>query len=214
MSHLCGFEVRRCAGCDNTVARDLDACPKCDSQDIGPGTCRKVVKADGHLCFQHEPGSRAPQVQRKELERKLESDLERLLSKYDTGPVENPLEALLERAGKEMAWEALTGDRVAALELEWRYTGRTGEQLRAEIPVHERARDRLNKVLADISRLRIEERLADHKARMDERDRTALLAVVLALVQWITALVSRGELPTEAQVRERLVLEIRERTEP
>ena len=83
------------------------------------------------------------------------------------------------------------------------------ERERAAVVLYERSLDRSARLLVDLARLGLDER----KARVAEQDRMVLLAVVLALVQWIKDLMSQGEAPTDAQVRERVALEISARAE-
>jgi P27 family predicted phage terminase small subunit len=89
----------------------------------------------------------------------LNAQAEQLMWRYDAPPVTNPLEALTRLAGRAAAWEEEIGRRVNELR-SLRYEGIGGEQLRAEIAVMERAMDRLGRLLVDIAKLNIEERLA------------------------------------------------------
>jgi hypothetical protein len=78
-------------------------------------------------------------------------------------PIGNPLSELLElaaeiKAGKEMLREAV---QVLWAMNKIRYAhSKAGEQLRVEILLYERALERFAKILIDISKLKIEERLA------------------------------------------------------
>lgn len=84
----------------------------------------------------------------------------RLLYKHDAEPVTNPLEALQRLAGRFAHAEEVIGDTVNELH-SWRYEGKeSGEQLRAEIGMLERAMSQLGRLLVDIAKLNIEERLA------------------------------------------------------
>ncbi|WP_050795829.1 hypothetical protein [Parafrankia sp. EUN1f] len=83
------------------------------------------------------------------------------LARRGVTPVDNPLTALAELAGEIVAVKDIFRERVAALDSEsWRYNGQGAEQLRAEITLYERALDRSVSVLANIAKLRIDERLA------------------------------------------------------
>jgi hypothetical protein len=179
MSHLCGQPLRRCADCDNPVGAGHDVCPACACQDIGPGTCRNPVKAEGLRCRYH--GGVLPRVQHKAVERQVESDLAQLLERYDSGPVTNPLEALLELAGEVLAWKTHIGDRVARLQAEeWRWEGRLAEQTRAEVTLYERALDRAGSLLVSVARLDLDERVARLNARVTELQGLTLLAALEA----------------------------------
>lgn len=90
-------------------------------------------------------------------------------------PVDNPLTELAAVAGRARAWMELMQSRVelllqianddteaAASERAggMRYRDTSGEQLRAEVGLYERAMDRLGKFLTDYARLDIDNRLA------------------------------------------------------
>ena len=105
-------------------------------------------------------------------EAKLEEAARKLLYKHDAAPVTNHLEALQKLAGRALALEEFIGETVNDLK-HLRYgTEGGGEQLRAEVAVLERAMDRCGKLLTDLARLNIEERLAavrEATARMLEQ---------------------------------------------
>jgi hypothetical protein len=84
----------------------------------------------------------------------------KLLYQRDAPPVTNPLEALQRLAGRAAAWEEVIGEKVNELRSLRYSTEEGGEQLRAEITVMERAFDRLGRLLVDIAKLNIEERMA------------------------------------------------------
>ena len=83
-----------------------------------------------------------------------------LLYKHDAGPVADPLEALQRLAGRALALEETIGELVNNLRSVRYETETGGEQLRSEVAVLERAMDRCGRVLVDIAKLNIEERLA------------------------------------------------------
>lgn len=79
----------------------------------------------------------------------------------DTTRVANPLQALLEIADEAQLLKEELRRRVVELKAEeWRYEGVAGEQIRGEILLYERALDRCARLLIQLTRLGIEERLA------------------------------------------------------
>ena len=90
----------------------------------------------------------------------LTEQVERLLYKHDAPPVANPLEALQLLAGRALALEQMIGEKVNELRSIRYETETGGEQLRSEVAVLERAMDRCGRLLVDIAKLNIEERLA------------------------------------------------------
>ena len=91
---------------------------------------------------------------------KLEQQAARLLYQRDATPVTDPLSALQKLAGRAAAWEDIIGEKVNELRSIRYSTDEGGEQIRGEIAVMERAMDRLGRLLVDIAKLNIEERLA------------------------------------------------------
>jgi len=108
----------------------------------------------------------------------LNQQAQRLLYKHDAGPVADPLEALQRLAGRALALEETIGELVNNLRSVRYETETGGEQLRAEVAVLERAMDRCGKILVDIARLNIEERLARITERQAEIVSEALTAAL------------------------------------
>lgn len=130
----------------------------------GEGTCRRAAgagtdhKGYGN-CSWH--GGSSPSGRQSATEKRIESEARRKLYQHDARPVDNPLEALQLLAGRALALENQIGDLVNGLDDKIRYTDEhDAEQLRAEVAVLERAMDRAGKILVDIAKLNIEERLA------------------------------------------------------
>jgi hypothetical protein len=110
----------------------------------------------------------------------LAEQAERLLYRYDAAPCKDPLEALQRLAGRALALEETIGQLVNDLtSIRYESGGESGgEQLRAEVAVLERAMDRCGKLLVDIAKLNIEERMAtvtEAQAAMAEK---ALMATL------------------------------------
>jgi hypothetical protein len=119
------------------------------------GTCHGSPVTGSDRCRMHLGEAAQPVI----AEAKLQEQAERLLYQRDAAPVTDPLSALQRLAGRAAAWEDIIGEKVNELR-SLRYSTEGGEQLRAEIAVMERAMDRLGKLLVDIAKLNIEERLA------------------------------------------------------
>jgi hypothetical protein len=128
------------------------------------GTCERQAGAGTDhkgwgQCSWH--GGSSPGGSQSAKERRAEDQARRVLYKYDARPVDDPIGALQRLAGRALALESAIGDMVNDLEDAIRYTDEHGgEQLRAEVAVLERTMDRAGKLLVDIAKLNIEERLA------------------------------------------------------
>jgi hypothetical protein len=92
----------------------------------------------------------------------LNEQAQRLLYKYDAEPVTDTLGALQRLAGRALALEETIGQLVNDLSsIRYESGGEnSSEQLRSEVAVLERAMDRCGRLLVDIAKLNIEERLA------------------------------------------------------
>lgn len=137
-------QARRCSG-----KRASDGAP-CGAWAINGGT----------VCQAH--GGRAPQVKAKARENLADARLDRLVRMHEPGSaaVGDPLEALQRLASRAIALEEAIGRMVNNLGEEIRWQNDHGEQLRSEVAVLERAMDRCGRLLVDIAKLNIEERLA------------------------------------------------------
>lgn len=133
--------------------------PKCGGTNRQGGPCGNGAgKGTNHPgtgnCKHHGGSTRAGRISA------LNEQARNLLYKHDAGPVADPLEALQRLAGRALALEETIGGLVNGLR-SMRYETETGgEQLRAEVAVLERAMDRCGRLLVDIAKLNIEERLA------------------------------------------------------
>jgi len=111
-------------------------------------------------------------------EARFEEQARQVLWKHDAAPVVNPLEALQLLAGRALALEQVIGEKANELR-SWRYEGGVGtEQLRSEIGALERAMDRCGRLLLDIAKLNVEEKLAGIRARTADMLEMALDAAL------------------------------------
>lgn len=134
--------------------------PRCGARlkSTDDHTCRRILKPGEKRCKLH--GGASPQAKRKAAERVLEEQVKHAIEGMDIQPVKNPLEALSQLAGEILAWKDLMAAHVAKLKDTLRYEGEHAEQIRGEVTLYEKAMDRSVAVLAQIARLKIDERLA------------------------------------------------------
>lgn len=98
----------------------------------------------------------------------------------DIEPVDNPLAAYAQFAGRVMAWMQHMDNLLDGLQSP-RYEGATAEQIRGEVQLYERAMDRANQVLGAYARLGIDDRLARVTERQGEQIAQILTAVLADL---------------------------------
>ena len=127
-------------------------------------------------------GGKTPQAlkaaERRGAEADLEAKITKVLARLDIAPVDNPLSALSQLAGQVVAWQQALAAKVNEL-TELRYQdAKGGEQLRSEVALYERAMDRCNTVLGNISRLNIDERMAVINERQADRVMEAIDALL------------------------------------
>lgn len=131
------------------------AAPKPGGQRTWP--CKRFALIGEKRCRQHGGihAGNAANRRRAEAERKIDAAVRRL----NITPVEDPLTELKKLAGEVLAWKNEMSRHVGEL-TNIRYGGDSGEQIRGEIQLFERAMDRCASVLTAIAKLNIDERLA------------------------------------------------------
>jgi hypothetical protein len=154
---------------------------RCRALAVSTGErCRSAAIRGGVVCTAH--GGKAPQVRDAARRRLLEQDAAATLEALGYKPVTDPLTELLELAGRVRALEALFARKVAAIEDQMRYSSGLGvEQLRSEVRLWSEAQDRLGRLLVDIGRLNIEDRLVAVSEHQADTMRAALIAVLYHL---------------------------------
>lgn len=166
---------------------EQEVCPKCGKPHPGcPGhsksgkPCGSNMAPGAVVCHWH--GGKAPQVRAAANVRVIEAKAEKALATrwrgVDRPPVDSPLEELQKLAREVLDFKDELGARVADLQGVWTYwtdrewrEGDGGEpirveaqeNLRASIIGYERALDRCGKILTDLAKLGIEERLTKIK---------------------------------------------------
>lgn len=145
------------------------------------GTCRRPAgwgtdHAGVGRCKMHLGSTQNLKLHTAELVFRREA--EKALGKLKIIPVEDPLTELAKLAGEVTAWKDVIAERVSFLS-DVRYDGeKTGEQIRGEVVVFERALDRCNTVLSSMARLNIDERLARVSEAQAQLVADALAAVL------------------------------------
>lgn len=111
----------------------------------------------GH-CKLH--GGNTPGQKTKADRDRLDQELHTLLEREGVEPLDNPIAQLQLLAGNVVKWQEIIGDKVEQLRT-WTYDDISDkEEVRAIILAYERAMDRTGKLLVEMARLNIEERMA------------------------------------------------------
>ena len=165
MAELCGGALR---GKDDDGNRRIGTCRRPAGWGTGhPGIGRCKL----HFGNTNESNNKAVEV-------KFERAVKAAIGKLEVIPVEDPLTEMAKLAGEVVAWKDAIAQHVSFLE-DIRYDGeKTGEQVRGEVIVFERALDRCNTVLATMARLNIDERLAQVSEAQAQLVADALSAVL------------------------------------
>lgn len=156
---------------------------RCWGRSKKTGSQCGAMALDGQNVCRHHGGN-APQSlragERRVAEAELDTEVRKQLARLDVAPVDNPLTALAELAGQVVAFKDALAGHVNALS-EIRYQAGSGEQIRAEIVLYERALDRCSSVLSNMGRLNIDERLAKVSEKQAERLISAIDALLIHL---------------------------------
>lgn len=95
----------------------------------------------------------------------VQSDIDNMIAEKTRIPDKDAqttaLEKMLEALERVLEFEAFTGKQVAKIDpSDWRFLDRTGsEQLRSEVSLYERAMERTARVLKDISKMALQEKI-------------------------------------------------------
>lgn len=158
---------------------------KCTHLKADGNKCEKWAVKGLHKCSDH--GGNDPAVremgQRVMNERIERYEMTRLANKYGIDPIENPLLALQGLATEILLFKEFAREQVSRIEVtELTYTDRAlVEQVRACVQLYERAMDRAGRVLADMARINIDERLAQITERQAEVTATVVENVLRRL---------------------------------
>jgi hypothetical protein len=136
------------------LAMDGKRCGAKSTQTGKP--CQRWPIKGGRRCPKH--GGATPAAKAAAAATRAEGRIRAELGKLQIVPITDPLTELSHIAGEVLAWKNLAAEQWEHL-TSMRYEGMSGEQLRAEIAVWERALDRCVTTLATIAKLNIDERL-------------------------------------------------------
>lgn len=152
----------------------------------GEGLCQRPAGAGTPhpgvgTCKLH--GGCAPNAVKKGERLLLERDARELFGKIapEISPVENPLQAFAEIAGRVLAWMGLMDELVGDLRRATREDFFGGEQVQPIVELYERSMDRAANVLAMYARLRIDDRLAE----LQEKQKLTVLRAIEAAMDEI-----------------------------
>ena len=150
---------------------------KCAGHNRRGLPCQKPPVPGATVCGLH--GGKAPQVKAAAQRRVAEKAAAALLHDLDAAPVTDPVAALQRLAGVVSSAVDVMGSRVNEL-TSIRYTdAKQAEQLRSEVAIWERLLAQCSRLLVDMVRLGIEDRLAAvEESRLDllEKAMRAILA--------------------------------------
>ena len=156
---------------------------KCTGKSTRTGKpCNAYSVAGTTVCVKH--GGQLINVKTAAARRVAETKAERKalasLGRQGYAPIEDPVEAISDLAGEAVARKdqfAKRLDQLLALD-EIRYKTHTGEQLRAEVALYERALDRCLKILEAYVRLGIAER----KQKINEAQAQVIVGVIQVIL--------------------------------
>lgn len=136
------------------------ACTYIAVKGTDPPRC-KVHGANAGSNMSKKAAANVVQLRVAEAEAAVIADPPKLAELLDPAPIGNPIEALLDAAAVAAAWERITRRSLAHLEQSgWRYKhSSAGEQVRAEILLHQQALNTLLTVLEKICRLNLDAKL-------------------------------------------------------
>jgi hypothetical protein len=152
---------------------------KCIGKRRDGSSCQAYAIIGGVVCRSH--GGLLPRIRASARQNMISTQAERLLYRHDASPCTDALDALQRLAGRALALEETIGHLVNDLtSIRYEGAGEAGaEQLRAEVVVMERAMDRCGRLLVDLAKLNIEERLvkiSEGQADLIEKALKAALA--------------------------------------
>lgn len=157
---------------------------RCGAKTRSGGNCTQVAGwATDHVgegpCKLHGGSTRS--VRKGAQLRLVEQQARELFGRIapEVVPVDNPLAAYAQFAGRVMAWMNLMDELLGELRSVGYSSETAGEQTAAAVQLYERAMDRTNTVLASYARLNIDTRLA---AITEQQAKTVMRAIEAVIV--------------------------------
>jgi hypothetical protein len=172
---------------------------RCRNEHGTPGACHSyaVEGTDPPRCSKHrQTGKRG--AGRQAIFGQVDERAAEIIALYGTElanpqPVSDPYQELMRLGGEMRVFKDLMRDRVALLEPDkYRYTGKTGEQIRAELILYERAIERFAAMLVAIAKLNLDARLVGIRQQ-----------TLAMLDQALTLAFTKAKVPPERQVEAR-----------
>jgi hypothetical protein len=153
---------------DLVLSDDVEILPATCAHTTANGKRCKTKPVEGYpLCYSHIKNASIGEIA---LVRSKDLSFQDIRGSY----VDNPLETLAELVSEVMVYKDFCAQEVARLHGEYRYEGRGGEQLRAEVALYERSLDRAGKLLVEWAKLNIDERLM----RIEEAKAATIIEVI------------------------------------
>jgi hypothetical protein len=131
---------------------------RCGARNRQGGTCRRRPMRGQKRCDMH--GAKAPQALVAARRRAIEAEAAQAAARHEVNADINPLRALQQLAAEVLVFKNYLRSQVAQMEeliADNRLTGT--DDVRALVTLYERALDRSSRILVDIARLNIDERL-------------------------------------------------------
>ena len=145
--------------------------PLCGAKTRAGGSCTYRAMMGQKRCRRH--GGSSPRGLAAGARRLAEERATRSVHREGIEPIGDPVELLRGLASEAVSLKDHFSARLKALE-QIRYEGNSGEQLRSEVALYERALDRSQRFLHDLAKLGLDER----SVRIDEAKVVLLVAVL------------------------------------
>ncbi len=158
---------------------------RCRATNRGGQPCGQPPVPGALVCHYH--GGAAGQVKRRAAERVAVAKARTILDGHRVTPVTDPLTALMEVAGEVVAFKVYLSERAGELA-----SSADSDEERATLGAYERALDRCGRILVDMAKLNLDERIT----RLAEGQAQMLGAVVLSVLSSTELALTETQLTT------------------